>query len=153
MKKLLLLFLFLIFITQKVNYVDLTQYKSNAIYVEVKGEVEYPDVYKLKYNSTMNDVLKKAKLKKSADTSSINLTQTLHDKDVVVIPVYKNTKISINSATLDELCTLNGIGPSMAQKIIDYRNTYGSFKTIEDIMQVKGIKEKLYLKIKDYISL
>ena len=61
-------------------------------------------------------------------------------------------KISINSATEKELQTLTGIGPSMAQRIIAYRSQQ-PFQTIEDIMKVKGIKEKLFAKIKEQITL
>ncbi len=61
-------------------------------------------------------------------------------------------KVNINTATEDELTTLKGVGPSKAQKIIEYRNTYGKFEKIEDIMNVSGIKEGSYNKIKDYIK-
>lgn len=153
MKKLLLLFLCLLFLSQKYNYVDLSKYKSEYIYVEVKGAVKYPNVYKLKYKSTIQDLLKKAKVADNADLSAINLTKSVHNQDVIVIPEYKSKKISLNSGTIEELCTLKGVGPSTAQKIIEYRKEYGSFRQIEDIMNVKGIKEKLFAKIKDQICL
>ena len=59
--------------------------------------------------------------------------------------------ININTASLNELTTLPGIGEGIAGKIIKYRDENGSFKCIEDIMKVSGIKDKLFSKIKDHI--
>lgn len=61
-------------------------------------------------------------------------------------------KININTATLAELETLNGIGSTLAGRIVDYRQSSGPFKTIEDIMKVKGIKQGIFDKIKDQIT-
>lgn len=60
--------------------------------------------------------------------------------------------VSLNEATSEKLQTLKGIGAVTAQKIIDYRNTTG-FKTIEDIMKIKGIGEKTYLKLREKLCL
>lgn len=65
----------------------------------------------------------------------------------------KPTKISINKANKEQLMTLNGIGESKAEAIIEYRNTKGKFTKLEDIMNVSGIGESAYSKIKDYITL
>jgi len=62
-------------------------------------------------------------------------------------------KVNINSATLSELDTLSGIGPAYAQRIIDYRVSKGGFKTLEELMNVKGIGQKTFDKFKDKISL
>lgn len=61
--------------------------------------------------------------------------------------------ININTATIDELDSLPGIGNSKAQNIIDYRNINGNFKTIEDIMNVNGIGTAIYEQIKAYITI
>ncbi|MCR5205730.1 MAG: helix-hairpin-helix domain-containing protein [Lachnospiraceae bacterium] len=60
-------------------------------------------------------------------------------------------RVNINTASISELCTLNGIGEKRAKDIIEYRETYGEFRTIEDIMKVKGIKQGVFSKIKDNI--
>ena len=62
-------------------------------------------------------------------------------------------KININTATIAELDTLPGIGPAYAQRIIDYRNAHGGFKSIEEVKNVKGIRDKTFLKFKDQITL
>ena len=60
--------------------------------------------------------------------------------------------ININTASKEQLVTLPGIGDGIAGKIIKYREENGSFKSIEDIMKVSGIKDKLFSKIKDHIT-
>ena len=61
-------------------------------------------------------------------------------------------KVNINTATVDELDALPGIGPAKAQAIVDYRNTQGAFLKIEDVMNVSGIGEKIFEQIKDSIT-
>lgn len=63
-----------------------------------------------------------------------------------------NNKININTATLDELLTLKGIGQSKAEAIIKYREENGNFNSIEDIQKVSGLGGTIYSKIKDYIT-
>ncbi|MCX7922511.1 MAG: helix-hairpin-helix domain-containing protein [Clostridia bacterium] len=70
----------------------------------------------------------------------------------VVIAAKSDGKININTATIKELDSLSGIGESIAQDIIDYREKNGGFKSINDIMKVAGIKEKTFNKIKDRIT-
>lgn len=64
----------------------------------------------------------------------------------------KNDKINLNTATLEELDSLPGIGPATAQKIIEYRETWGGFAVPEEILNVKRIGEKTYEKLKDKIT-
>ena len=65
----------------------------------------------------------------------------------------KSSSVNINSASLDELTTLTGIGEAKAKLIIEYRNKNGNFKSIEDIMNVKGIGQSLFDKIKNNIKI
>ncbi len=61
-------------------------------------------------------------------------------------------KININTASKEELIMLPGIGETLAKRIINYRNTYGPFKSIEEIMEVKGIGEGTFNKVKDKVT-
>ncbi|GAJ23077.1 unnamed protein product [marine sediment metagenome] len=71
-----------------------------------------------------------------------------------VMPVYliAEEKINLNTATLEELTKLQRIGPVYAQRIIDYREAYGPFEKIEDLMKVKGIGPKTFNANKDMIT-
>jgi competence protein ComEA len=73
---------------------------------------------------------------------------------LLVAPVFLMAaeKINLNTATLEELMTLDRIGPQYAQRIIDYRDTYGPFEKIEDIMKVKGIGPKTFEANKDRLT-
>lgn len=165
------------------------------IYVDVKGEVANPGVYKLNIGSRVIDAVKESGgVTKKANTRFINLSKLLNDGDVIVVysteeienakkenivyietpcvceevkndACYKdvdeesdnnsqttNTKININTATLEELKTLSGIGDAKANAIIEYRTKNGNFKSIEDLINVSGISESLFSKIKENIT-
>ncbi len=64
----------------------------------------------------------------------------------------KTAKVNINTATVEVLQTLPGIGPTIAQRIVEYRQTHGPFKKVEDLLNVKGIGEKKLEKIKPFIE-
>jgi len=73
---------------------------------------------------------------------------------ILMVPVYliAGEKINLNTATLGELTKLKRIGPAYAQRIIDYREKYGPFEKIEDLMKVKGIGQKTFDANKDIIT-
>lgn len=71
---------------------------------------------------------------------------------MVPVCVIGEEKINLNTATLEELTKLQRIGPVYAQRIIDYRETYGPFEKIEDLMKVKGIGQKTFGANKDIIT-
>jgi competence protein ComEA len=62
-----------------------------------------------------------------------------------------NAKININTASVEQLTTLQGIGEKKAESIIEHREKFGSFATIEDLKSVKGVGDKIFSKIKDQI--
>lgn len=149
---LLLLALFIFFPT-KDNF-DVDSFVTDNISVEVKGEVRKPGIYHLKAYCTVSDLLEMVELNEQADISSLNLTLVLKDNDVIVIDKKsQEEKISINTASLEQLCTIPYIGEKTAQKIIDYRQQNGPFQTLEELMNVKGIGEKKFAKMQEYIRL
>lgn len=77
-----------------------------------------------------------------------NVTAT----NIVVAEQYIENKININTADLETLKELNGIGDVIAGRIIDYRTSTGSFSSIYDLLNINGISENLFLKLKSYIT-
>jgi competence protein ComEA len=137
------------------------------IYIDIKGNVNNPGVYKLTVDSRLFQLLNLAGGTTSkADTLAINLSLKLYDQQVIYIPSYEDNYpiitevidgstqviININNASLELLDTLPGIGPSTAKSIIDYRTEVGFFESVEDIMNVTGIGESTYNEIKDLIT-
>lgn len=107
--------------------------------------------------------LKKIEDKKNIEEIKINNKSNISVKESDVITndksdivkesdSNKNTIVNINTCTLEELLSINGIGESKAKSIIEYRENVGLFTSKEDIMKVSGIGESLYDKIKDYIT-
>ena len=141
--------------------------EEEYIYVDIKGEVINPNVYKIKKGLRVIDVINLAGgLTEESDTSNINLSKIVTDEMVIVIKSKNNEEIyidsdvdinnnnqliDINTCTIDELLTLPGIGESKANNIIEYRKK-NKFNTINDIMNVSGISESLFNKIKEYIK-
>lgn len=155
MKKLLILFVLLLLVAGVDLYAaDLTIRGNDTITVTVEGEAESPGSYELPRYASVADLLEMCGVSQEADLSVLNPQMILKDHDMVVIPsIEHEIRISINTADLDELCMLSGIGPSTAQKIIDYRNEHGLFQSLEDLMNVKGIGPSRFEKIKDRICL
>lgn len=158
MKRTLLFFCALIFFVftclNRYTPITLQEAKPTLMQVEIKGAVKNPGVYTLKFQDTISSLINASGgLLENGDDSSLSYTQVLKDKDVIVIPEKKEQpKISINSATQEELQTLSGIGPSIASRIIEYRKN-NTFQTLEQIKEVKGIGDGLFNKIKDDICL
>jgi competence protein ComEA len=134
--------------------VELLSRQKADISVEVKGEAENCGIYTLPPYSTLADLLQLIRLSENADTSMLNYNTVLKDNDVINIPARSEVRrVSINTATLEELMSLPQIGQVTAQRIIDYRNSHGFFQQLEDIKAVKGIGDKTFEKIRDLICL
>ena len=101
-------------------------------------------------NETESAAKNSSQIIRDAKNESENTTAKEQVKELV--SEKKNGKININTATSEELQSLKGIGPSTASSIIAYREEYGGFSSIEEIMNVKRIGEKTFAKIKDRIS-
>ena len=137
--------------------------------VYICGAVKHPGVYRLHGDARVCDAVDAAGgLSRKADAFAVNQARLLTDGEQITIPrkgKKSSTKgrtgtddkvsglVNINQADLAELMTLAGIGEAKAQLIIDYRTENGSFSSIEDIMKISGIKEGIYNRIKDQITI
>ena len=136
--------------------------QETVIFVDIKGAVKNPGVYQMKVGDRVKDALDAAGgLTAEADSQKVNLAQRVEDQMVIVVPkvgeeaeaipagatskeASKEGKVNINTATVEELKTLKGVGEKKAEAIIEYRKKNGSFKTKEDLMKVRGIGKKLF---------
>lgn len=140
--------------------------ETKYIYVDIKGEVMNPGVYKVEDKTRLFQLIVLAGgITGDADTLTFNLSLTLRDEQVIYIPSISEEYplitdgidnelggiVNINRATLEQLDTLPGIGPATAQNIIDYRNENGDFLNIEDIIEVPGIGEATLNEIRELI--
>ncbi len=151
---------------------------SEGIYVHISGAVLNPGVYHLPDESRVYLAIEMAGgLTEDACADDINQAALLADGQMLIIPTKEEAVaqkeaaaanpvitsdtgvaaadsglVNINTATKEELMTLSGIGESKAQAIIDYRTQNGAFRRTEDIMNISGIKEGAYSKIKDSIT-
>lgn len=154
--------------------------ENDIVVVHVAGAVKKPGIVRLEEGSRIENAINLAGgLTDDADISNINLAYILEDGIKIKIPSIDDKKddstgensyiieaigeesvsnkdnksiVNINTATQTEFQTLSGIGPSLATKIVEYRNKNGKFKKIEDIKNVAGIGDSKYEQIKDYIK-
>ena len=136
--------------------------QETVIFVDIKGAVKNPGVYQMKVGDRVKEALEAAGgLTEEADSQKVNLAKRLEDQMVIVVPKVgeeaeeipagatskeeaKEGKVNINTATVEELKTLKGVGEKKAEAIIEYRKKNGSFQTKEDLMKVRGIGKKLF---------
>ena len=148
-------------------------------YVDIKGEVLRPGVYEFSCESRIQEVIKKAGgFTEEADETKINLAQKISDQMQIIVPnlhskqeggvtaenagkenssntTPSNSKqgmVNINTATLEELQTIKGIGKKKAEAILQYRKEHGTFRTKEDLLQVKGIGKKALEAIESQVT-
>jgi len=148
-----------------------------SILVDVRGAVAKPGVYALPLGSRLQDALTLAgNTLANAETRNLNLARRLNDGEQINIPTTAEAtltpaatpgrssaatptaklptgKININTAGVEELDTLPGIGPSLAQRIVEYRAQNGLFKKIDDLKKVRGIGDALFEQIKELITM
>jgi competence protein ComEA len=127
---------------------------DRSFMITIQGAIEHPGIVMMDPYPTIEDVLKRVSILPEADLSAINLQTILHHKDILNIP-YKKAEpcVSINTGTLSELISLNGVGEKTAQAIIDYRTSVGLFQKIDDLLNVKGIGHKTLAKFKERLCL
>ncbi len=141
-----------------------------TLFVHVTGAVLRPDVYSLPEGSRVKQAIEAAGgLAPDADVDRLNLALAVRDGMQVFVPRKGEVAtgmpaapagggklaagpININTASVEELDTLPGIGPSIAQRIVEDRMAHGPFKTPEDLKRVRGIGDALFNQIKDRIT-
>jgi competence protein ComEA len=139
-----------------------------VIYVDVTGKVRSPGVYQLPEGARVIDAVEVAGgLKRGFNASHINMARRLVDGEQVAIRSEKfeaitppsgrkgvfTGKVSINTGSKAHFDSLTGIGPVLAQRIVDYRSKNGPFVKIEDIQNVSGIGASIFAQISDRLTL
>jgi competence protein ComEA len=148
---------------------------AQEIVVDVAGWVHRPGVYRLHQGDRIIDAIERAGGARSgADLTSLNLAALLSDGEQILVGragapgagVASGTTvgssgggmsgegdlINLNTATLDELESLSGIGEVLAQRILDYREQHGPFRSVEDLLSVSGIGDKRLADLKPHIT-
>lgn len=166
--------------TLKESAADETQEPEEMVYVHVCGQVVSPGVYQLLKGSRVYEAIALAGgCTEQGALDCLNMAQEVADGMKIQVPDQETarrileeqpagtgqnqlsglgqgqsaqTLVNINTASKEQLMTLSGIGESRAEDIIQYREEYGGFQKIEDIMKVSGIKEAAFQKIKDSIT-
>ena len=144
--------------------------ERKKVFVYVCGEVQASGVYELEQDSRVFEAIAKAGgLTENAAAEAVNQARVVVDGEQIYVPsldevkgagvvseVTERTddgKININTAEKEELMTLTGVGEAKAQSIIAYREEHGGFQSIEELMQIEGIKEGVVNKIKEDITI
>ncbi|MDL2296118.1 helix-hairpin-helix domain-containing protein [Lachnospiraceae bacterium OttesenSCG-928-E19] len=145
---------------------------TQELYVYVCGEVCVPGVYKLPKESRVYQALEAAGgLTEAAADTYLNQAEEVQDGQNIYVPskdevesmgeamfsggaqIEQEGRVNLNTASKEELMTLTGIGEAKAIHIIEYRETNGGFRNIEEIKNIPGIKEGVFKKIEDQIMI
>lgn len=140
---------------------------ANTIVVDVVGAVRKPGVYGFAQGARVIDAVRAAGgFLPDAEPQAINLARPLVDGEQVVVPKEGEAppgaaagggrqpggKININNASVSDFDGLPGIGPVLAQRIVDYRDQHGPFRSIQDLMKVSGIGQSKFDSLKDLVA-
>jgi competence protein ComEA len=144
---------------------------DGRVLVDVAGAVHRPGVYRLPAGARVTDAVERAGgARRRADLSAINLAQKLEDGRQILVPkrgpagaavaatgapglpgTVPAPPVDLNTATLEQLDTLDGVGPVTAQKILEYRQEHGGFGSVEELGQVSGIGPKTLAALRDHV--
>nr|WP_308801119.1 helix-hairpin-helix domain-containing protein [Streptomyces polyasparticus] len=140
---------------------------AGMVVVDISGRVREPGVHRLPLGSRVTDALRAAGgAKPGTDLSALNRARVLIDGEQVVVGgppgaqgagagggAVPGGPVSLNSASLEQLDTLPGVGPVLAQHIIDHRTEHGGFRSVEELREVNGIGERRFAELKDAVRL
>jgi competence protein ComEA len=143
------------------------------VVVDVVGKVRHPGVYRLAADARVEDAIAAAGgVRPGFDTATLNLAARVSDGQLVAVGVAAAAPaggasepagtgpstgaaagpVYLNSATLEQLDGLPGVGPVLAQHILDYRTQHGSFTSVDQLKDVSGIGPAKYAGLKDLVS-
>ncbi len=150
--------------TEEASEASAFESEAGTCWVQVDGAVNSPGVYELASGSRVYEAIELAGgLTEEAYTKTLNQVRLVEDGEMIYVSTEAEALaeaeaaesdglININTATLEQLQTLPGIGESKAQAIIDYRESTGLFESIEDLTNVSGIGDSTYSKLSGYIK-
>jgi competence protein ComEA len=148
---------FSVFLSRPKTSLEEYDYKNNIIEVNISGGIVFEGRYKINSGTKLYELINLAGgLLKEANTNNINLNEIITQDISYNIPVTDKTlsdKVNINTAKFEELLTVPGLTEQRSASIIIHRQTYGFFKSIEEIVNVKYIGNATFDKIKDYITI
>lgn len=143
---------------------------ARALVVDVEGEVAQPGIQRVPAGSRVAAAIDAAGgISRRGDPTAVNLAAPLQDGQQVVVPrrgaavaaaagaadgvaaggaAAHAAPISLSNATVAQLDTLDGIGPTLAQRIVQYRTSHGGFRSVDELKQVEGIGEKRFASLK-----
>jgi competence protein ComEA len=151
---------------------------KSLLVVDVAGEVHRPGVYRIPAGSRADAAVQQAGgVTRSAERSAVNLAMPLHDGQQIVVPrrgaaasaaagaggsaasgagsapgAVPAQPVSLSSATVEQLDTLDGIGPTLAARIVQYRDAHGGFRSVEELRQVSGIGDKRFAALRKAVQ-
>ena len=169
------------YICPKTDVSTETSTSSDEVVVDIKGAVVNPGIYRVQESAIVHDIIVlSGGLTEDADTSNLNLSKKVTDEMVITVYTHEEVEklekqdaivetdkdssktddkseqtglVSLNTATLEELMSLPGIGESKAKSIIQYRENCGRFTKKEDLLNISGIGEKVYAELEAYITI
>jgi competence protein ComEA len=139
--------------------------EADMVTVYISGEVKNPGIFSLPSGSRVNDaILRAGGFNPDAISETVNLAAKLEDEDRIIIPGInpmdspssesnQKSLININTASIEVLDQLPGVGQVKAETIVEFRTKNGPFLSIDDIMNVPGIGPELFILIKDQITI
>lgn len=139
---------------------------SDDVTVYVGGSVDDPGLYSLPRGSRVADAVDLAGLPESADTGGLQMAQVLEDEQSIIVAAEATetnedagstdrgggTRINLNHANESELQQLPGIGPALAEQIIERRNVEGPYQSVDELSEVSGISDRMVDELRELVS-
>jgi competence protein ComEA len=150
--------------------------RARLLVVDVAGEVRRPGVYRVPAGSRVDTAVRQAGgVTRHGESAAVNLAMPLHDGQQIVVPrrgavaaapaggsagstgsapagSQPAQPISLSTATVEQLDTLDGIGPTLAGRIVEYREAHGGFRSIDELRQVDGIGDKRFAALRKAVQ-